>query len=435
MSNLENIFCSKCRCKTDKALMLSCEHNLCMNCAAKYLSHGYQKYLNDKQYIACEICGSKTEIDAETSREILLTVLNNLNINPNYINGNNNNSYAMNPINYPNNINYNSCNNFFPNLNSNILNYRDLCKEHGEPISYLCLDCMSKCICSECILNGIHTNHEVTNIKKAYPLICEKTLDLKKYTSEKINELNCIKNNLEYKRNNIGNINQKCKNEIRNAFQLIRIRLNDKEKEILEKAESALKENLNEINTYINIIQGKMITLSKIINTLNANLTKKDELNLINFYCDNKNYILSEIEINELNSMSKINSISDLKINVDKKSFDNMLQALNDLEFEINTCKNINYKNNLDKNNFNIDKKKVYGIKYKNRISSENPMNLNLTSYDNNNGFGRKFKNKSFKSLRSELPKKMNKSFNKGDKKRSISVKRINNNQKARKLK
>ena len=112
-----------------------------------------------------------------------------------------------------------------------------------------------------------------------------------------------------------------------------------------------------------------------------------------------------------------------------------MLQALNDLEFEINTCKNINYKSNLDKNIFDINKKKVYGIKYKNRISSENPMNLNLTSYDSNNGFGKKFKNKSFKSLRNELPKKMNKSFNKGDKKRSVSVKRINNNQKARKLK
>jgi hypothetical protein len=144
---------------------------------------------------------------------------------------------------------------------------------------------------------------------------------------------------------------------------------------------------------------------------------------------------LSEIEINELNSMSKINSISDLKINVDKKSFDNMLQALNDLEFEVNTCKNINYKSDLDKNNFNIDKKKVYGIKYKNRISSENPLNLNLTSYNSNNGFGEKVKNKSFKSLRSEIPKKMNKSFNKGDKKRSVSVKRLNNNKKAKKLK
>ena len=74
MSTFEDIFCSQCNCKTDQALMLSCEHNLCMNCAAKYLSQDNPQSSNSKQYISCEICGSKTEIDNETSREILSTV-------------------------------------------------------------------------------------------------------------------------------------------------------------------------------------------------------------------------------------------------------------------------------------------------------------------------------------------------------------------------
>ena len=430
MSNLENIFCSQCKSKTDKALMLSCDHNLCMNCAARYLSLNNQKIINNKQYIICEVCGSKTEIDIETSREILSSVINHFNTNPNYINSTNNLRNIISQINSSNNSNYNSCKNFFiPNLNSNILNYKELCPEHGEPISYLCLDCMSKCICSECILNGIHNKHEVINIKKAYPLICEKTRDLQKITNDKINELNFIITNLNNKKSNIGAINQRCKNEIRNAFQLIHIRLNSKEKEIVEKMELTLKENLNELNTYMQVIQSKIISLNKIINILNSNLIKKDELNLINYYCDNKKNILSEIEINDINSMFKINSISDLNINLDKKSFDNMLKALNDLEFEINSHKNlvINNNNIIKKENYNnnLMKKKVYGFKYKNRISSDNPLNLNLTLYDTNKYNENKLKKyRSIKNLKSEIPKKMNKSLTKNGKKRATSTKR-----------
>ena len=56
---------------------------------------------------------------------------------------------------------------------------------------------------------------------------------------------------------------------------------------------------------------------------------RKDELTLINYYCDNKNNILSQIDTNENKSIFNINTISDtisdLKINIDQNSFDNML--------------------------------------------------------------------------------------------------------------
>ena len=340
MSTFEDIFCSQCNCKTDQALMLSCEHNLCMNCAAKYLSQENPQTSNSKEYITCDICGSKTEIDKETSREILSTVLKNLNLNPNILNqgisNNENNTFSenlnpnlnintnsnnimgnneiiFNSMNIPNNNNnsFNNgmldMNNYNNNLliaNSNIVNQKYLCREHGEPISYLCLDCMSKCICSECIVHGIHRNHDVLNIKKAYPLIYSKTQDLHKFICDKISELNLSKRNIEQKKSNIGVINQKCKNEIKNAFQIIRIRLNEKEKEIIEKTESTLKDNLNELNTYTHIIQGKITTLNKIIDSLNAHLMRKDELTLINYYCDNKNNILSQINTMKIKMFS-----------------------------------------------------------------------------------------------------------------------------------
>ena len=433
MSTFEDIYCSQCKCKTDQALMLSCEHNLCMNCAAKYLSRESPQSSNIRQYVICELCGSKTEIDNQTSKEILSTVLKDLNLNPDLINMNNNNLNA-NDNNLSNNINPNlNINNAYNNeiivnsdnfqnnnynnninslliANSNIVNMKNLCRDHGEPISYLCLDCMSRCICSECIVHGIHRNHDVLNIKKAYPLILGKTQDLHRIIGNKINELNNEKRNIDQKKSDIGTINLRCKNEIKNAFQVIRIRLNEKEKEIMEKMESTLKDNLNELNTYIHVIQGKIATLNKRIDSLNAHLMRKDELTLINYYCDNKNNILSQIENKDNSKCFNINAISDLKINIDKNSFNNMLTSLNNLDFEINCFRGVDISNQFDNGKY-AAQRNLYGLDLN---FGDNSMNLNLKSpmYSRNRYFN------------TEIPQRINISQDVNNLKRKNSAKR-----------
>ena len=211
-------------------------------------------------------------------------------------------------------------------------------------------------------------------------------------------------------------LNQKCKNEIRNAFQIIRIRINEKEKELIDKTESTLKDNLSELNTYIQVIQSKIITLNKIHESINSNLMRNDELNLINFYCDNKTNILSQIEINDNNSMPnniKLNLMSDLKINIDKSSFDNMLLSLNNLSFEINNLKGIDVCNDFETGKY-LAHRNLYGLEYKNRISSENPLNLNFLntnkSFDNINQYFDK------KNTKEKTPQRTNKPKNKNNK-------------------
>ena len=433
MTTFKDIYCFKCNCKTDQALMLSCEHNLCMNCAAKYLSRESPQSSNIRQYVICELCGSKTEIDNQTSKEILSTVLKDLNLNPDLINMNNNNLNA-NDNNLSNNLNPNlNINNAYNNeiivnsdnfqnnnynnninslliANSNIVNMKNLCRDHGEPISYLCLDCMSRCICSECIVHGIHRNHDVLNIKKAYPLILGKTQDLHRIIGNKINELNNEKRNIDQKKSDIGTINLRCKNEIKNAFQVIRIRLNEKEKEIMEKMESTLKDNLNELNTYIHVIQGKITTLNKRIDSLNAHLMRKDELTLINYYCDNKNNILSQIENKDNSKCFNINAISDLKINIDKNSFNNMLTSLNNLDFEINCFRGVDISNQFDNGKY-AAQRNLYGLDLN---FGDNSMNLNLKSpmYSRNRYFN------------TEIPQRINISQDVNNLKRKNSAKR-----------
>ena len=409
MSNeVEEIFCSNCNIKCDQSLMLRCNHNLCMNCASENLIRNESEGINKSQYIICDICQTKTEIDTNTSKEILSFGLINSKKNNNNIdiNINNNKDIENNPRFYTsyNNSNNNNINNISPseNLiyfntniidkennnfnniyskydineiksNLNLINNKTICQEHNEPITYLCLDCMSKCICTECVVHGVHRNHEVLNIKKAYPLIYNKTQEISNIIISRIKELNSTQKNIEQKKREINNLNSKCKIDIRQAFDELRNLLNKKEKEIINKTENTLNDNFNELNTYNQIINSKIILLNRLNETVNAYLMRKDELNLINFYTENKNKILIQTELNEINNINdlNINSLSNLKIDIDKSSFDAMISAINTLNFDINTFKGFDIRNIYSLGKFQA-KRNLYGyekikIKEKNK--------------------------------------------------------------------
>jgi len=401
MSKEDEIICSNCGARSDQSLMLSCDHNLCMNCAAENLVRHESPGINKTQYVICDICQAKTEIDTNTSKEVLSLGLNNLNkINNNinnmdninqtsnniYPNIDTNNSFPDNLLNYntfnttntmmnsnniissnPVNLIYfdnNSNDNIYSKLNIEIKdNVRsNICNEHGEPITYLCLDCMSKCICAECVVHGIHRNHEVLNIKKAYPLIYNKTQEVGNHIANKIKELNLTQQNIDQRKKDINFLNNKCRTDIRQAFDELRSLLNRKEKEIIAKTENTLNDNINELNTYSHIVQSKIILLNKLIETVNAYLMRKDELTLINFYTENKNKILAQADINEMNNINNINinGMANLRVDIDKSSFDAMISAINTLNFEINTFRGIDIGNQYSLGKFTANRN-LYG--------------------------------------------------------------------------
>ena len=410
MSKEEEICCSNCGIICDQTLLLSCDHNLCMNCAANNLVRNELPGMNKIQYIICDICQQKTEIDTNTSKEVLSLGLNNLNKNNEEVeknldnineyeyntfqennqklnlqnslmNSNNNNDFES-PVNI---VYFNTNNNNLNNLSSkyditdikNNINRSNICQDHGEPITYLCLDCMSKCICSECVVHGIHRNHEVLNIKKAYPLIYNKTQEIGNHINTKIKELFITQKNIEQKKKEIGNLNNKCRIDIRQAFDELRSLLNKKEKEIMDKTENTLNDNINELNTYNHIIQSKILLLNKLSETVNVYLMRKNELSLINFYTENKNKILSQTEFNEINDINELNleGMSNLKIDIDKCSFDAMISAINTLNFEINTFRGFDVKNRHNLGKFTA-KRNLYGNKFEqenfNNLKNEN---------------------------------------------------------------
>ena len=115
--------------------------------------------------------------------------------------------------------------------------------------------------------------------------------------------------------------------------------------------------------------------LNKLIETVNAYLMRKDELTLINFYTENKNKILEQSEMNELNNFNNINleALSNLRVDIDRSSFDGLISAINTLNFEINTFRGIDIGNQYNLGQFTANRN-LYG---KNQLF-ENNNNLGL---------------------------------------------------------
>lgn len=166
-------------------------------------------------------------------------------------------------------------------MSNNPSSRREMCREHSEEVSYYCLDCSTKCICSECVVHGVHKTHDVLHIKKAYPLISEKMNGLLSHVKEKIDDFNMFQSTIDLKKKDIVETTNTVKQQMSSAFEEIRLRLSKKEKELLEKADDFLAEHIQELATYTRVVQSNIISFSKIIDTINSNILRRDEVYLV----------------------------------------------------------------------------------------------------------------------------------------------------------
>ena len=128
---------------------------------------------------------------------------------------------------------------------------------------------MSNCVCAECVVHGIHKNHEVLNIRKAYPLIYKKLEDLSKYANDQKKSIFLVNEAITKKKKLVNTLIERCKNEIHNTFEQIKLRLDNKEKEIINNTTSILYKNIEELNNYDNLLKQNSDTVEEIIGKIN----------------------------------------------------------------------------------------------------------------------------------------------------------------------
>ncbi len=156
----------------------------------------------------------------------------------------------------------------------------------------------------------------------------------------KIQDLGEVVSNLERKKKDIVDNTTLIKQDIHKAFEEIRLKLQKKEKEIIDRTEVYLQDNLQELNTFTRIINSKMITLNRIIDSINSNIIRRDEVTLLNFYAENHNKVAQSSET-EIPDIPKLDILSNLEVCVNQDSIDTLLNNLNGITFEITSMKGV----------------------------------------------------------------------------------------------
>jgi hypothetical protein len=355
--------------------------------------------------VVCDLCYAQTTLEPSTAQE-LHEIAMNVSINdhqPGVLirNKSQNNMYVSSPLStinqtekkiYNSNLNINES-----LLNSSLIsksphslnnqttiqqflnNKREICREHNEEATYYCLDCLCRCICSECVVNGQHKSHQVMHVKKAYPIVIEKTEDIIFQVNSRIKDISSVQIFLDTRKKELVDNTNIIKNEINQTFEEIRSRLLKKEKEILEKADSFLQENLQELNTYSRVLQSKIISFNKIIDSVNANLIRRDEVTLLNYYSENKNKICQSIEA-DIPEIPDFNTINSLKVSINQNSFQSLIDTLNAIHVEISAIKGFEITKIKNIRQYSI-KRDLYGAK------NINSLDLNKSGDTENSSF------------------------------------------------
>ncbi|CAD8147256.1 unnamed protein product [Paramecium pentaurelia] len=239
MSDTESelLECCKCGAQVDQILSLQCDHNLCLNCAAKAVSKWGQYTMYPP--LICQICSSKTQLDPSAVQVLL----------------------EMNPQSSCCSDDFEQRSEILETKQSQQIQQSDYhnqsqqqqftnitCQQHlTESCVLYCFTCEAQCFCMECYLQGLHKNHEVRNISKSFDLIRENGNQLQVSLQSCCEYLLHEQCKIVNKKQDLVDLVGQAKMQITSNFEDIYKTLKLKEQEMLQAADELVADKLIEI--------------------------------------------------------------------------------------------------------------------------------------------------------------------------------------------
>ncbi|CAD7960573.1 unnamed protein product [Amoebophrya sp. A25] len=318
-SSQQQFYCAVCQTPLDDALILLCNHNLCLNCAGKNLyNKTYDPASGKNVKLTCTICRTATTVDAESAAHLIQAYYDDSGGASTGVGGSGTTtmggatSSSAKPYVYRNaegealleeDVGEEPAMPFSDTRKSDVSNpvrtssrpsrrsstkgqdaplagggdveddgggaplgdsrvrsgiasVTSFCPSHPEePLHYFCLDCECKCICSECVIHGAHKGHEVLSVTKAYPLLQSKVSSLNVEMRERVAELNSISQGWERKQREMLQVQEQMKQKLTESFAEIRKTLQTKEVEMKKMMTEGLRDGLNFAETKQNEVR------------------------------------------------------------------------------------------------------------------------------------------------------------------------------------
>ncbi|CRH02327.1 tripartite motif protein, putative [Plasmodium relictum] len=206
--------------------------------------------------------------------------------------------------------------------NENPVNSKDFtsiqnirCHQHfNYPIHYFCHTCCTKCFCSECAINGTHTNNcNIENINNAFITILNKYLiKWNEIISDLINDLDRnFYESLEDTKNEWSLLLSECYCDLNSKVSYIVNNLSKKEKEIFQQFDSYMENFKKENLEYIDLLYSKYEDIEKTIKMIRDNKFQNNPINIIKFYQKNINFIDKTMLLN--NDFKPIENLSKIR--------------------------------------------------------------------------------------------------------------------------
>lgn len=157
--------CAVCGDALEDALILICNHNLCLNCAGKNLKANESYESGQPVALTCSRCNAVTNVDAESATHLVENVntVDDVPVGGGKLAGRAGSGGAASSDHSSTRAGMSKT----PMI-TGVQGVSSLCPSHpDEPLQYFCLDCESKCVCAECVIHGMHKGHECLSVKKA----------------------------------------------------------------------------------------------------------------------------------------------------------------------------------------------------------------------------------------------------------------------------
>eukprot|EP00826_Nyctotherus_ovalis_P052105 TRINITY_DN6566_c0_g1_i10.p1 TRINITY_DN6566_c0_g1~~TRINITY_DN6566_c0_g1_i10.p1 ORF type:complete len:300 (+),score=101.12 TRINITY_DN6566_c0_g1_i10:406-1305(+) len=170
------------------------------------------------------------------------------------------------------------------------------CKAHpDEEVKYFCFDCLTPPICSECVIHGIHKDHEVMHVKKGLPVVKAKLEEVIQGLVTCIEGLEGNKKGIMNRKQNLLTQAEDAKGQLNTIMEDLIARISKKHKELVRNIDTATNDALKELESYERVIDGKMSTLTSNVKFIQENMAN-GPLPTLYFYADNNKLLVQVAE-------------------------------------------------------------------------------------------------------------------------------------------
>ncbi|KAL4468007.1 hypothetical protein ABPG72_015877 [Tetrahymena utriculariae] len=212
-------------------------------------------------------------------------------------------------------------------------------KNNEETILY-CSTCECQCFSLDEYLKGMHKNHIVNNVSKAYESLQEPIDDLRFKIKTRADLLIQDDARLNKKKKELSEVLEHCKNQIQKSFQEVILALQQKQQELIQSAEECVEDKFNEIDKGISKVHSNLQVLRDFDKNLEEAYYKQErniqnEIRAFNHYSENKTKILETIQLMDTNLFHTIRDKVQYEFQLDTNTLYSHIDSIKRVKVEI----------------------------------------------------------------------------------------------------